>query len=1079
MAGTLTLNYDPSLVLLSLVMAVFASYTALDIGSRIVAAEGLQQGLWLIGSAVALGGGIWSTQFIGMLATEFGIPVRFAFGGTLASLVLVMVLTALSLKWVCVRKLSAPSKGVAGLCVGTVIWMMHLLIVGAMEIDAEITRSWSAFSVSIAVSYFIAFASVWMVVGLSDTLHRVGAAVVLGGAICAMHYIGMASLSYQIVDSIAPVAPTGLSQEIVAVLVAFGTVLILALVLVSAILDRRLSEAEADALRMSEERFRIMAEALPISLAVTRVEDREVVYSNQRSVELFKVPADPAKREPASKRYVNPEDREKVAKAVAEHGFIESQETRMRKYGGTEFWALISARRTPTSDGDMIVSGYYDITDRKEAEEELVRKEEKLRQANQELQRAVSDLNRHSAELEEALKRAREADKATRAKSTFLATMSHEIRTPMNGILGLLELLSETELQTDQQNTVDTINGSAKAMLSLIDDILDFSKIEAGKLDIEHAEMNLVEVIESIGTVTIANAREKNLAVLVYIDPDLPVEVIGDEVRVRQILNNLVSNALKFTSEGEIRIHATPDRRVNSDLSIRFDVEDTGIGIAEDQREKLFEPFAQAEASTTRRYGGTGLGLAISQRLTHLLGGSIGVDSEPGKGSTFTVRLPFQVAASSAGVSKDRDRFSGRTAVMVTHSTRKPLLANKYLSWLGLQMETAKTIEDGLRILRKKSSEDPNVLILSSDAFGEDKETTLRNLIQRVGGKQIKVVAVVRNADEAQRLSQLGLDGVAIITQPVLRTAFMNAVTAVLTGESVAVAVSEEHAQDTAKPGKKSDADKQRVPDRATALNAGRLILVAEDHETNRMVIQRQLTRLGYTADLVCDGREAYEAFMETDYGLILTDCHMPELDGLELTKDIRSLDDPKKSTVPIVAITANAMSGEAERCIEIGMNDYLYKPVSLSQLRGALEKWLPDQDGGGAQDTATRKIASDEDGAAHPEPAAEDVDRSVLAELVGDDGDAIRELLQSFISNAHVSVQDLATASGGRNADDFERAAHKLSGSARTAGASGVNTAIEEMRSAAQKSNWDDVDNLIPSLELALKGVEDYVARM
>lgn len=1055
-------------MLLSVLMALFASYAAMDIFGRIAIAKGRQRVLWLVGAALAMAGGVWALHFIGMLSMDFGIPVSYQIAGTLASFLIILVATVTSFHFVCRDRVSFLQLMNGGLALGAGVAGMHLTGLGAMELEAEVSRPWQVFVPAAAVTVAAITGALWTMTHSSFQRRKAIAAAILAVSIGGIHYVDTMSLTITILGTPIDGDQAELSRGILAVLIAFGAGIILTIVLISAVFDRRLSLAETDALRQSEERFRVMAEALPISMAVTRVEDKQVVYSNQRSVELFKVPEDPAKRESASRRYVNSEDREKVSKAVAEHGFVDNFETKMRKYDGSEFWALISAKRTPSMEGDMIVSGYYDITDRKTVEEELERKEEALRRSNADLQRAFSDLNKHAAEIEDALQRARAADQATRAKSTFLATMSHEIRTPMNGVLGLLELLAGTDLNDDQVSTVQTINESAKSMLSLIDDILDFSKIEAGKMDIEDAELDVVNMIEGIGTMTIVNARKKNLSVQVFIDPDIPSFIIGDEARLRQILNNLVSNALKFTEQGGIHIHATSEKRTGSKVWLRLDVEDTGIGISDKNRQALFEPFAQAELSTTRKYGGTGLGLAITDRLTSLLGGTISVESKVGEGSTFTVRVPVQVSASVDQPAKNQGKFSDHLAIMVTGSVRKPLLANRYLSWLGFNFEIAATTERAEQIISGAQTKTPHLIILASDGAGEDMTGKIELLRRKFDPDQLKILAVFTHTDAAEATDLSSFEGVALITQPVLRTAFMNGIAGVMSGETVSA---------TAPDGAvKKEVHRKPPQDRETALASGRLILVAEDHETNRMVIKRQLGRLGYTADVVCDGKQALDAIIETDYGLLLTDCHMPEMDGMELTASVRQLADSKKAGMPIVAITANALSGEEERCLAAGMDDYLSKPVSLDQLSKTLGKWLTD-----GEDVPNREQSPDQMSAEQPRAAESDtappaIDRQVLADLVGDDEEAIRDLLESFIRNALASYDDLKSACHSQDNDEFESAAHKLSGSAKTAGAHGIVTALENLRQSAHQSNWSHVDSNMQYLDAAISGAQNYL---
>lgn len=1071
MNGPSNIEHDPALMLLSISLATFAFYAAIDICERITRADGIQRVFWLTGGAAAMGTGVWSLHFTGMLSMNFGVPVSYHFGGTLLSLLIILAASAASFHMVCREHVSIKALFAGGGVLSAGVGAMHLTGIQAMEIDAEISRTWSTFMMVLPVTIASITGALWLMKRPAFPKQNVIVAALLALAIGGIHFADTMSLSFTVLNSELDIEQAEFSRGILAVLIALGAGIILTIILITAVFDRRMSQAESDALRQSEERFRIMAEALPISLAVTRVEDKQVVYSNQRSVELFKVPADPDKREPASKRYVNPEDRDKVAQAVAQHGFVDSFETKMRKYDGSEFWALISAKRTPTMEGDMIVSGYYDITDRKAVEEELERKEEALRRSNAELQRAFGDLNKHASEIEQALQRARAADQATRAKSTFLATMSHEIRTPMNGVLGLLELLSGTDLDTDQQSTVQTINESARAMLSLIDDILDFSKIEAGKMDIEDAELDIIKLIEGIGTMTIVNARKKGLSVQVFIDPGIPSLVIGDESRLRQILNNLVSNALKFTDEGGIHIHATSEKQEGSKVWLRLDVEDTGIGISAENQDALFEPFSQAELSTTRKYGGTGLGLAITDRLTKLLGGTISVESKLDKGSTFSVRMPVQVSASVDQVSEDHNAFSGHLAVMVTSSARKPLLANRYLSWLGFDFEIAATAERAEQIISKAPNTQPHLVILASDVVTDDMNAKIELLRRKMTADQLKIMAVFVDSEMAETVDLTKFEGLSVITQPVLRTAFMEGITSVMRGEAIK--------NEMPDPDVKKGAQRKPAQDRDAALASGQLILVAEDHETNRMVIKRQLGRLGYTADVVCDGKEAFAAIQETGYGLLLTDCHMPEMDGMELTASVRQLQDSKKADMPIIAITANALRGEEERCLAAGMNDYLSKPVSLDQLSKTLRKWLPESQEETSAKQESDQAAADSENTSEAAPAPDEIDRQVLADLVGDDDDAIRDLLESFVRNALASYDDLKLACQKQDNDEFESAAHKLSGSAKTAGAYGIVTALENLRESAQQSDWNNVESCMPHLKAAVSGAQAYVERV
>jgi PAS domain S-box-containing protein len=532
----------------------------------------------------------------------------------------------------------------------------------------------------------------------------------------------------------------------------------------------------------------------------------------------------------------------------------------------------------PLSDGGTL-GIYRDITTLKSREEALAAAKETAEQA------------RDAAEKERA-----EAEAANQAKSTFLATMSHEIRTPMNGVLGMIDVLQRQGLDGPQRRTVATIRDSAQSLLRIIDDVLDFSKIEAGRLELEETAFSLSGLIDGVASTFSQQAAMKGLTLDVRIDAGSDDALVGDPTRVRQVLFNLLGNAIKFTERGRVTLHAGTTPLGHGLTKVTIAVTDTGIGLSEDQRARLFQPFAQADSSTTRRFGGTGLGLSIVRRLAQLMKGDISAESKQGAGSTFTVQLTLKAAPADS-----------------------PL------------------------------------------------NTTLR-------------------------------------TAP--------------------------------RPAKASPANRSKTRPR---------VLVADDHPVNREVLVRQLELLGIDSDTTNDGVEALEAWDASQgrYAAILADIHMPRMDGHELARQIRTAEGARGAAgprTPIVAVTANAMKGEDERCLAAGMDAYLAKPVNMDQLRATLERWMPIED-------ASRESAHADASAKSPSA----IDREVLSAWLGDDDAAINSLLKKFRDTAVAAEREIATASRAGDLPTLAAAAHKLKGAAQTVGAIGVGTAAAALEQAGK----------------------------
>jgi signal transduction histidine kinase/CheY-like chemotaxis protein len=680
----------------------------------------------------------------------------------------------------------------------------------------------------------------------------------------------------------------------------------------------------AEELQEREALLRTILESTADGLLVAG-EDGKLIHVNTRFNEIWRIPEDIQGTEDDLKLYgavIDQVDDPEVFSSKVMHLFQSMSE--MTDMIQCKDGRVIERFSSPlVRDGILHgrVWSFRDITDRKRAEDSIRRAKEDTEEANRRLKQAI----------EHASRMAKEAEIANKAKSEFLANMSHEIRTPLNGVIGMTGLLLESDLTAEHYEYAQTIRTSADSLLSIINDVLDFSKIEAGHMDLEILDFDLRTTVEDVTDMLAVRAHDKGLELSCLVYPDVPALLCGDPGRLRQILINLTGNAIKFTERGEVFIRVTREQETDKDITVRFSVTDTGIGIPEDYEGFLFKSFTQADASITRKYGGTGLGLAISKQLAELMGGRMGVESEEGKGSTFwfTVLLGKQPEDRKPEVVIPEDIRGQRILIVDDHATNRLVLRELLRSW-DCRFEEAENGKQALERLREALAEnDPFRIALVDMQMPVMDGATLGRKIKAdpdLNATRLIMLTSAGKRGDASRLKAIGFS--AYLNKPVKKSHLYDCLVTVL---GIPSTLSKERSIPIITRYGLEEAKKKRVR-----------ILVAEDNVVNQKVALRILQKLGYRADAVADGREAVMALEAIPYDVVLMDVQMPQMDGLEATGVIR---DPasrvRNHRIPVIAMTAHAMKGDREKCLEAGMDDYVSKPVTALALNEILEKYL------------------------------------------------------------------------------------------------------------------------------------------
>jgi len=1020
-------SYNFTGVLASILIASFASYVTLDLAKRVRATDRGEALAWWLGGSLAMGTGIWAMHFVGMLA--FSLPVELGYTKllTLLSWLAAVAASGIAL-WVAGRG-GLTWRRLAGgsLAMGAAICAMHYIGMAALDMSPAIVWDPALIAGSAVIAVAASAAALRIFFWLREVSDRrslafqIAAAWLMGLAISGMHYTGMAAASFPV--GTVCLSANALGGQGLGLLVALAASTILVLTLFTSMLDARLqrrsqrvasrltaaNEQLQSASREARARFEAVFEHAPSGYLLFD-RQRGITHCNPAAVKLFgtdgraaligRVPWFPPLSPDiqADGRTSRETTLEHMRRHMKSGQRVQSHEWRFSRFDGTPFEACVSVIALEWKDEPEFCAVIEDVTARKHAE-------------------AVLEQARDAAEA------------ASQTKSNFLANMSHELRTPMNAIIGMTHLVLEDGLPARQRDYIEKAHGAARNLLQILNDILDVSKIESGHLELERIDFALETVVGEMADILGLKADEKGLELLFSATPDLPVRLIGDPVRLRQVLVNLGSNAIKFTDAGEVTVGMELRSQDAHSVELHGWVRDTGVGLSAEELSRVFQPFMQADSSTTRRFGGTGLGLSIASQLVEKMGGSLWADSEVGKGSTFHFSARFGRSATRAATPRafDAEELHGRRALLVDDNAAALEVLGRMLEDLGVAVDRASSGAHGLRLLDHAPTA-YSWILLDWKMPGMDGVSCARHIVERHPEARPCILLVTAfSRDDALRASA-GLQLAGVLQKPVTPSTLCDCLMEV----------------GSARPALRPVAAAAYAPAGVDvrARLAGARILLVEDHPLNQELAVELLRRAGMDVIAAANGQEGLDRLHnDGPFDGVLMDCQMPVMDGYTATRRLR--ENPAWQELPVIAMTASALAADRERALASGMNAHIAKPLDVELMLRTMAEWIS------APPAAPRNVVSGPNTDWAPDGNPGPIDTADgLARCIGN-ADLYRRLLRGF-RRSHAGLEDslLATPSPA-TADELLHRLHDLKGLAGNIGAKDLQAATEALQAA------------------------------